>query len=295
MVLGKNKALRKNESLASVYQLYLAEIQKYPVLTASEEKNLALDYFEKKNLLAAQKLALHNLRFVVTIANKYAHYGIKIMDLIQEGNIGLMKAIETFNPYKDVRLITYAVWWIRSYIHDHIQKNWSIVKVATTQAQRQLFYKLKKEQEALEKLGLPPTTKLLAERLDVPEKDVKIMSDRLSHKDLSLDAPVTEEGHKTHLENIEAHETDASELMEKEEQSRIFKHKLLEFALTLEKKKKDKFIFEHRIIAEKPMTLQAIGNKFKISRERVRQIEERVKKNLKQFFLKEMPDYVPKI
>lgn len=289
------KEIRKHQSIASVYQLYLAEIQKYPVLSAEDEKKLAIDYFEKKNLVAAQKLALHNLRFVVTIANKYAHYGIKIMDLIQEGNIGLMKAIETFNPYKDVRLITYAVWWIRSYIHDHIQKNWSIVKVATTQAQRQLFYKLKKEQEALEKLGIRETTKLLAERLDVPEKDVKIMSERLSHKDLSLDTPITNESHKTHLENVEAQNTDPGELMEKEEQSRIFKQKLHEFAMTLEKKKKDKFIFESRIIAEKPMTLQAIGNKFKISRERVRQIEERVKKNLKAFFIKEMPGYIPKI
>ena len=155
------KEIRKQPSLASVYQLYLAEIQKYPVLSAEEEKKIAIDYFENKNLLAAQKLALHNLRFVVTIANKYAHYGIKIMDIVQEGNMGLMKAIETFNPYKDVRLITYAVWWIRSYIHEYIQKNWSVVKVATTQAQRQLFYKLKKEEEILEKLGLPQTTKLL--------------------------------------------------------------------------------------------------------------------------------------
>src|SRR3989338_7773655 len=291
MVLGKNKALRKNESLASVYQLYLAEIQKYPVLTAEDEKKIAIDYFENKNLLAAQKLALYNLRFVVTIANKYARYGIKIMDIVEEGNMGLMKAIETFNPYKDVRLITYAVWWIRSYIHEYIQKNWSVVKVATTQAQRQLFYKLKKEEEILEKLGLPQTTKLLAERLDVPEKDVKIMSERLSHKDLSLDTPITDESHKTHLENIEAHNANPSELLEVEEQSRIFKQKLLEFALTLEKNKKDKFIFEQRIIAEKPMTLQAIGDKFKISRERVRQIEERVKRNLKKFFFKEIPDY----
>ena len=281
-----------DQSIASAYQLYFAEIQKYPLLTVEEEKKLALDFFKNKNAVAAQKLALHNLRFVVTIANKYAHYGIKIMDLIQEGNIGLMRAIQTYNPYKDVRLITYAVWWIRSYIHDYIQKNWSVVKVATTQAQRRLFYKLKKEQEELEHLGLSPTTKLLAERLHVPEKDVAIMEERLSQKDVSLDTPLKSDTKKTHLENIKDEGTFPDVMLEKEEEGRLIRQKLQEFGNTL--KDKDKYIFEKRIVAEKPMTLQAIGKKYKISRERVRQIEFRVKKNLKIFFIREMPQFTLK-
>ncbi len=280
------------QSIATAYQLYLAEIQKYPVLTTEEEKKIAQDFFENKNAIAAQKLVLHNLRFVVTIANKYAHYGIKIMDLIQEGNIGLMKAVETYNPYKDVRLITYAVWWIRSYIHDYIQKNWSMVKVATTQAQRKLFYKLKKEQEELERLGLPPTIKLLAERLDVPEKDVAIMAQRLSQKDVSLDTPLKSDTEKTHLENIKDEGISPDVILEKEEETRLIRQKLKEFGSFLQDK--DKYIFEKRVVAEKPMTLQAIGKKYKISRERVRQIESRVKKKLKEFFKKEMPQFILK-
>ncbi|MBI2608829.1 MAG: RNA polymerase factor sigma-32 [Deltaproteobacteria bacterium] len=285
----------RNTSLASTYQLYLTEIQKHPVLSAEEEKELAIKYFEGKNSQVAQKLILHNLRFVITIANKYTHYGLKMMDLIQEGNIGLMKALQTFNPYKDVRFITYAVWWIRSYIHDYIQRNWSIVKVATTEAQRKLFYKLKKEEEALQKLGLPPSPKLIAERLQLPEKDVKIMQQRLSHKDVSLDAPLTEDSTTTHLDQVSAYEETPDETLAQEQELRKIQEKLAEFEKTIKKQEKDYFIFKNRIVAEKPLTLQKIGNKYSISRERVRQIEERVKKKLQQFFLKAMPEYRSKI
>ncbi|MBI2027853.1 MAG: RNA polymerase factor sigma-32 [Deltaproteobacteria bacterium] len=285
----------RHSELASPYQLYLAELQKYPVLSAEEEKDLAYKYFENEDKIAAHKLVMHNLKFVVSIANKYSHYGLRIMDLIQEGNLGLLKALQTFNPYKDVRFITYAVWWIRSYIHEYIQKNWSIVKVVTTQAQRQLFYKLKREHETLEKMGYEPTSKLIAQRLQLPEKDVKTMQERLFQPDVSLDSPLKEGRTTSHLERMANNVPLADVALEHEEQKRLIAEKLEEFKKTLLDKKKDLYIFEKRVVADKPQTLAVIGNKFKISRERVRQIENRVKKQLKLFFIRELPDYVPRV
>src|SRR6185437_11824680 len=141
-----------------------------------------------------------NLRFVVKIAFEYVHYRVKLLDLIQEGNMGLVKAVQEFDPYKDVRLTTYAVWWIRSYIQDAILRNYSLVKMGTTQAQKRLFYRLRKEQKKLEQLGISPgeNVKLLASRLDVTEKEVREMDQRLSQNDYSLNAPTTHEEKKDH-------------------------------------------------------------------------------------------------
>src|SRR3989338_10818494 len=148
------KNIKKNSlpQVISPAERYIQEVLRYPMLSKDEEFDLAVRYWKNKDLESAHKLVTSNLRFVIKIANEYAKYGLKLMDIVQEGNMGLMRAVKTYNPYKDTRLITYAVWWIRSYIHDYIQRNWSLVKMGTTQAQRKLFYRLKNEQKALEQL-----------------------------------------------------------------------------------------------------------------------------------------------
>ena len=277
-------------SVISTYEQYLQHINKVPLLTPEEEYDLALKAWEDRGREAAHKLVLANLRFVVKIANEYRNYGLRVMDLIQEGNVGLMRAVRTFNPYKNVRLITYAVWWIRSYIHDFIQHNWSMVKMGTTTAQRQLFYKLRKEEEALEKAGFSPTTKLLSERLGVKEEEVEFMKERLSRRDLHLDAPISNDGNEaTHLERLRETAPPPDTIISDEEQKNIFSKAIKEFKDSL--KEKDLYILEHRLLSESPMTLEEIGNHFGITKERVRQIEEKVKKNLKKFLEKNYPDF----
>src|SRR3989338_9117039 len=190
-------------TVTTPYERYLQEIQKFPLLSREEEHELAHRYYKTGELEIAHKLVTANLRFVIKIANEYAAYGLRIMDLIQEGNIGLMRAVKTFNPYKSTRLITYAVWWIRSYIHDYIQRSWSLVKVGTTQSQRKLFYKLRQEKAPLEQLGLGRDIKLLSERLGVKEKEIEEMEGRLAARDVSLDTPFSEEGKALRLDLLE--------------------------------------------------------------------------------------------
>ena len=184
------KQTERLPSVISTYEQYLQHINSIPLLTPDEERELAVKSWENKDRESAHKLVISNLRFVIKIANEYRNYGLKLMDLIQEGNIGLMRAVRTFNPYKNVKLITYAVWWIRSYIHNYIQRNWSMVTLGTTQTQRKLFYKLRQEEQELSKLGLLPTTKLLSSKLGVSEREVESMQQRLSGRDLSLNRPI---------------------------------------------------------------------------------------------------------
>lgn len=261
---------------------YIQEVIQYPILSKEEEFELAVRYQKNKEIEAAHKLVVANLRFVIKIANEYASYGLKLMDIVQEGNIGLMRAVKTYNPYKNTRLITYAVWWIRSYIHDYIQKNWSLVKIGTTQAQRKLFYKLKKEKEALEKFDLEETPKLLAEKLGVREKDIIEMDQRMQGRDISLDAPLSpDDDNSMRVNFIADSQGNVENLMEEKEEALIMGDKLKQFEKTL--KDRDLFIYRKRLISEKPMTLQAIADKYKISKERARQLEEKIKNNLKKF------------
>lgn len=260
---------------------YIKEIQRYPVLTKEQEFELAVKYFKEKEVESAHQLVVANLRFVIKIANEYANYGLKLIDLIQEGNIGLMRAVKTFNPYRDTRLITYAVWWIRSYIHDYIQHNWSMVKIGTTQAQRKLFYRLKKEKEELRHLHLDDSPKLLAHKMGVREKDVVEMEQRMSARDVSLNAPLTDEDKKTHIDFVADEHNSVEQVLEEKESEIILKEKLESFEKTL--KDRDLYIFQQRLLSENPITLQSIADKYNISKERARQLEERIKKNLKSF------------
>lgn len=270
---------------------YFKEISKYPLLSKEEEQALAKKYYETKDRDALQKLVTSNLRFVVKIAYEYVNYRVRIMDLIQEGNTGLVRAVQDFNPFKDVRLTTYAVWWIRSYIQDAILKNYSLVKMGTTQAQKKLFYRLKKEQQKLEDMGISPgqQVKLLASTLDVKEKEVEEMSQRLSGGDVSLNAPLGESDKKEHIDNISSAEAPIDQQLGDVEQSQIFKDILEQFGKTLEGR--EKLIFQNRLVSENPLTLQEIGNKYKVSKERARQLEEQVKDKLKKYVSDHYPDF----
>ncbi len=269
-------------------QRYLAEIRRYPLLTPEEEHELAVRYKEYKDIEAAYRLVTANLRLVVMIARSYQRAFRNLLDLIQEGNIGLMEAVRNFDPYRGIRFPSYAVWWVRAYIIRYIMNNWRMVKIGTTQAQRKLFFNLQREKERLEAEGFTPGPKLLAQHLGVKEEEVVEMEQRMASRDLSLDMPLdeSEDEAATFLDFIADKGTTAEEEVATAEYRRLIGEKMAEFAKTL--KGKEQVIFSKRLLAEEPMTLQEIGDQYGISRERVRQLESRLKKKLKDYLLREL-------
>ncbi|MEZ4815918.1 MAG: RNA polymerase factor sigma-32 [Bdellovibrionota bacterium] len=270
--------------------LYLRQIHKIPLLKLSEEQELARKAYDEKDPASIRRLIQSNLRFVVKISFEYARFGHKILDLIQEGNIGLIQAVHHFNPYKEVRLTTYAVWWIRSYIRDYLLKNWSIVRIGTTAAQKKLFYRLKKEQEKWERLGINPQVKAIAHNLGVREDEVETMQQRMSGRDSSLSPRPDKDGDDTlSFENTLASENSlpSAELEEREDSWLI--HKALEeFQDELNDREKD--FVKRRLLSETPVTLEEFGKDYGISKERSRQIEEQIKKKLKEYLSKYYPE-----
>lgn len=267
---------------------YLSEVSQYPVLTREQELEIATKIYEGKDKAAAQTLVISNLKLVVKIALEYYNTYLNILDLIQEGNVGLLHAVKKYNPYKGTKFSTYASFWIRAYILKYIMDSWSLVKVGTTQGQRKLFYRLNKEKQKLEALGVYPAPKLLAQNLDVKEEEVEDMQKRLAYTDVSLEAPLRDDGDDTIMDMMRTDEN-VEEVVAEKEKSEILAKKVREFKKTLNDK--EIYIFEHRIMAEEPSTLQEIGAKFNVSRERVRQIETRVLKKFKDRFKGEMTDF----
>ncbi|MBI5966666.1 MAG: RNA polymerase factor sigma-32 [Deltaproteobacteria bacterium] len=266
---------------------YLMEIRKFPLLSREEEVELAKRWWEKKDRLAAYRLVVSNLRLVVKIAFEHQRAYTNLLDLIQEGNLGLMQAVKKFDPYRDVKLSSYASWWIRAYILKFIIDNWSLVKIGTTQAQRKLFFRLKKEKSRLEALGYEPGPKLLAGTLDVRKEEVAEMNQRLEGRDLSLNTPLDENARQTYLDVLPSGEG----LEEKVSDTRFreaVNQRVEEFSHSL--KSKEVFLLKNRLIAENPITLQAAGDQLHISRERARQIEKRVLDKLKIFLKEKFPD-----
>lgn len=254
---------------------YLSEISKHKILTKEEEVQIAEKAHRYKDLEASQKLVMSNLRLVVKIALDYYSAYLNILDLIQEGNVGLVQAVKKYNPYRGTRFSTYASFWIRAYIKKHIMDSRSIVKIGTTQGQRRLFYGLNREKRKLEAIGVTPAPQLLADTLRVKAEEVEDMDQRLSHADVSLEQHIYEEGEETFLNLISTDENVEETVAEKEKQE-IIKDKIREFKKSLNKKAL--YILENRIMADEPRTLTAIGDKFHISRERVRQIQNKVLK-----------------
>lgn len=267
----------------SPLQLYLQEIAKYPLLEPEEEYKLALKQYETADVQSAHRLVTANLRLVVKIANDFKQARISLLDLIQEGNYGLMRAVKKFNPYKGVRLSSYAAWWIRAYILKYIMDNKSQVRIGTTAAQRKLFYNLQKETNKLLQQYETADVKLLAERLDVKEKEVVEMQQRLAMPDLSLDAPLTRAGddETTHGAMLASSEPTIEQVVSDDEIHKLFKDHLQEFQKTLSGRDLDVFIA--RILNESPTTLREIGEKYSISRERARQVEANIINKLKKF------------
>ena len=268
---------------------YLSEVSKYPALTREQELEVAMKIFEGKDKAAAQTLVISNLRLVVKIALEYLQYVFQnILDLIQEGNVGLLHAVKKYNPYKGTKFSTYSSFWIRAYILKYIMDSWSLVKVGTTQSQRKLFYRLNKEKQKLEALGVYPAPRLLAKNLDVKEEEVEEMQKRLAYTDVSLEAPLHDESDDTIMDMMRTDEN-VEEVVADKQRSEILAKKVREFKKTLNDK--EIYIFEHRIMAEEPSTLQEIGVKFNVSRERVRQIENRVLKKFKDRFKGKMAEF----
>lgn len=269
-------------------QRYMAEVRRYSLLSREEEHELAVRYKEENDLDAAYRLVTANLRLVVMIAREYQRAFRNLLDLVQEGNIGLMEAVKNFDPYRGVRFPSYAVWWIRAYIIRYMMNNWRMVKIGTTQAQRKLFFNLQKEKDRLEAEGFRPGPKLIAQNLDVKESEVVEMEQRLSGRDLSVDAPVEQGEGATMLDFLASKDANAEDRFAAAESREFIVQKIKEFGATLAGK--DRVIFDERLMSEEPLTLQEIGDRYGISRERVRQIEERIKKRLRAYLLSESPD-----
>jgi RNA polymerase sigma-32 factor len=273
-------------------QQYLREVQRHPLLTPQEEHDLAVKYVATGDVAAAARLVTANLRLVVKLAYEYRRAYKNIMDLVQEGNIGLMQAVKRYDPYRGVKLSSYAAWWIRAYILRFILNNWRLVKLGTTQAQRKLFFNLNKEKARLSAMGVEPSSAEIARRLGVEEQEVTDMDRRLSSGEMSLDAPVgdTEGRPVSRLEMMPTSMSGPDTAVAEGEIQQMVKAKLADFRTTL--KGKDIQIFDDRLVAEDPLTLQELGDRFGISRERVRQLEARLTGRLREYLKSELGDAV---
>ena len=272
---------------------YLHELRRYPLMTREEEHEVAVQFSKTAEQRLAARLITANLRLVVKIAQEYRRAHRNILDLIQEGNIGLIHAVQKYDPYRGVKLSSYASWWIRAYILKFILANWRLVKVGTTQAQRKLFFNLRKEREKLEKQGFEVEAKHLAAALDVTEQEVIEMERRLNASETSLDAPMRsdEQGDRTQGDFVRAAPSSRPDLqVEAGEFGSILRDKLHEFGATL--RDRDLEIFRDRLLNDEPATLVQIAERFGVTRERVRQIEERLKKRLRQYLMSELGDGV---
>jgi len=252
-------------------QVYLKSIADIPVLSAIEEQKLAEKFYRDGDLEAAQSLIVANLKFVVHIAKSYKGYGINLSDLIQEGNVGLMKAVKRFDPTLGVRLISFAVHWIKAEIHEYILKNWKLVKIATTKAQRKLFFNLRKSKKNLGWLSKEETTKLALD-LGVKESDVIEMEKRMSSNDVSFDPLEDSDDDDFTPSSFVTDETiNPSLIIENEDYENTYQTRLLESLDLLDQRSKD--IVEKRWLNQNKATLHELADAYQVSAERIRQIE----------------------
>jgi RNA polymerase sigma-32 factor len=260
-------------------QRYLAELRKYALMSREEEKEIAIQAYEHHDVASRNKLVTANLRLVVKIAMEYRRAYSQILDLIQEGNAGLVQAVNRFNPYRGVKLSTYSAWWIRAYILKFLMDNKSLVRMGTTDAQRKLFFRLRGEAERLYALTQKFDANLLAEKIGVQPQDVIEMQQRLNKNDVSLDTPLHDDGDLRQVDFLFSHSENIEVSYEKEQLLKILRKEI--HFIEKDLNERDAFIFRHRIIAEEPITLQDVGNKYGITRERARQLEARVIKKIK--------------
>lgn len=275
-------------SQLTLLQRYYHDIGKYPLLSHEEEHDLAKKFHTTQDPNLAFRMITANLRLVVKIALEYQGAVANLLDLIQEGNVGLMQAVKKFDPYRGIRLSSYAQWWIRAYILKYLVNNARLVKIGTTQAQRKLFFNLRKEKDRLESLGFVPTPTLLAERLDVREEDVTEMEQRLSRADLSLDLPVGDDQKSTVGDLMASNTINAEDIVIGSDLRDQIRHHMGVFAKTL--KDRERILWEKRLTSDEPMTLQEIGESFGVTRERARQIEKEMILRFRDYLQRELPD-----
>jgi RNA polymerase sigma-32 factor len=250
----------------------MVHVNRFDLLSAEEEHDLAVQQLQDGNMEAAHRLICANLRFVVKVANEYRGYGLRLLDIVQEGNIGLMKAVKKFDPARGTRLITYAVWWIRAYIQSYIMRSWSLVKIGTTQMQKKLFFKLAQTRSALRNLTGSEQIEDIAHELDVNETVVAEMSQRMGSRDTSLDVELTEGEGYTLLSTLVDKSDNQEDLLLAHEEQRLNTERTSAALEVL--KPRERHIIEQRILADPPSTLQDLANEYGISRERIRQIEQ---------------------
>jgi RNA polymerase sigma-32 factor len=283
-------AVRTKGSLVPLdpFAAYLQEVRKYPVLSEEEEKELAIRYKESGDLEAAYKLTTANLMMVIKIAMTFKREWQNLMDLVQEGNIGLMKAVKNFDPFRGVRLSAYATWWIKSYILKHILDNWRLVRVGTTNARRKLLFNLKKEKEKLEQEGFDPTTKLLAERFGVDEGEIIDVSASIGAMDVSIDTPARPDSTMTPAQTLSQGGPSVEGHAELKQFRQILNDNIENFKSGLNSNEIE--ILTERVLSEDPLSLQEIGDRRGVTREAVRQAEQRLLKKFKTFIEENMPE-----
>ncbi len=253
----------------------MAEVSRFPLLSRDEELALARAYHEHNDIAAAHQLVVSNLRFVVKVAHQYRGYGLRLLDLIQEGNIGLMTAVKKFDPSKGYRLISYAVWWIRDRIHSFLLRSWSLVKLGSGRVRRKLFFKLRSTRSQVEQeQSSEKDPRGLAQRLGVEESELSEMELRMAARDFSLDAEVTDGGGATHLDRMQAETTSPEQEVLGKEERRLLSEALASVGDKLNHK--ERYVLEERLLADEPLTLAQVGQQFGVSRERARQIESQV-------------------
>ena len=282
-------AVRQKGTLAppDPFSAYLQEVKKYPILTEEEEKELAIRLKETGDVDAAYKLTTANLMLVVKIAMTFKREWQNLMDLVQEGNVGLMKAVKNFDPFRGVRLSAYASWWIKSYILKYILDNWRLVRVGTTNARRKLLFNLKKEKERLEREGFDPSTKLLAEHFGVDEGEIIDVEASIGAVDVSMDTPTRPDSPMTPAQSL----SDGKSLekgAEIDQFRKILQQKIEGFKSNL--KPAEIEILEKRILSESPQSLQEIGDQRGVTREAIRQSEQRLLKKFRIYIEEEMPE-----
>ena len=261
---------------------YLSSIHAIPILTKEQEQELALKLYEEDDLDAARQLVIHHLRFVVHIARSYQGYGLPLGDIIQEGNVGLMKAVDKYDPHRGVKLVSFAVHWIKAEIHEYILKNWRLVKIATTKAQRKLFFNLRSKKKSLDWLTKEEAEKI-ANDLNVEVKDVLHMENRLSSNDSSFDAPAPTGSDDDEImspsQYLEDKTYDPEVIVANEQADQVNKNDLLEALKILDDRSKD--ILQRRYLGDQKATLHDLADEYEVSAERIRQIESSALKKLK--------------
>ncbi len=267
---------------------YLTEINRFTALSREEEHELAVQYHATGDRETAYRLVTSNLKLVVKIAMIYHKVYRNLLDLIQEGNLGLIQAVKRFDPYRGTRLPTYAAWWIKAYILKFLLDNSRMVKIGTTNARRKILMNLNREKRELEAKGIVPTSKLLAENLGVDEDDLREVEQGMSGGDISLDAPINEDGDAHYIDTLRLMEASVDEKIAQGEFRELLEKRFAEFAETLSER--ERVILNRRLIADEPETLQQIADRYGISREAVRVAEKKLIAKLKNYMIESFGD-----